>query len=277
MDAILSIFSGGATGALLVWLLRGWISERLKQSIRHEYSQKLETHKAELNARIQALQHENQLQQLRTSLFFDHQRNAFAGILAKISEANQTWVDREYEYEVGLTGPVPSEAYKDLRTTYTQHQLFLDPSCLAAIELVLDCYSDSFPFDDGSGEPPKPHDLNLAYETIEYLRPRLTELFQSKIGVNVSGRGEREIALLGSIRLLNRYHFREIDLPAKGTLELTHQDRAAEAVAKAEDNLDELVSKLKQFQALIGRDGVFHEAATKIARYLAMLSTDEQE
>jgi len=69
MDVILSIFSSGATGALLVWLLRGWISERLKQSIQHEYSQKLETHKAELNTRIQALRHENQMQQLRTSLF----------------------------------------------------------------------------------------------------------------------------------------------------------------------------------------------------------------
>src|SRR5208283_2959814 len=105
MDTILSILSGGAAGACLVWLLRNWISERLKQSIQHEYSQKLETHKAELNARIQALQHENQLQQLRTSLFFDHQRNAFAGILAKIAEVNQTWFDQSFEDEVGLKEP----------------------------------------------------------------------------------------------------------------------------------------------------------------------------
>jgi len=154
MDAILSILSAGITGALLVWLLRGWISERLKQSIQHEYSQKLETHKAELNTRIQELQHENQLQQLRTSLFFDHQQNAFAGILAKIAEVNQIWVDKEYEYEVGITGPVPNELYKELRTMYYQHQLFLDPPCLAAMELVFECYSDSFTFDDRSGAPP---------------------------------------------------------------------------------------------------------------------------
>jgi hypothetical protein len=278
MDAILSILSGGTTGALLVWLLRGWISERLKQSIQHEYSQKLETHKAELNTRIQALQHENQLQQLRTSLFFDHQRNAFAGILAKIAEVNQTWIDKEYEHEVGLTGPVPYEAYKELRTMYYQHQLFLDPSCLAAMELVFDCYRDSFPFDDGSEEPPKPRDADAAYEAIEYLQPRLAELFQSRIGVSVSGRSEREIALLGSIRLLNRYHFTEIDLPAKGPLKLTNRDRAAQAVAKAEDNFDELVSKLKQFQAFLRRDGgFFHEAVTKTARYLAILTAEEQE
>ena len=103
MDTILSILSGGSAGALLVWLFRGWISERLQQSIRHEYSQKLENHKAELNARIQAIQHENQLQQLRTSLFFDHQRNAFAGLLAKIAQVNQAWIDKEYHDEEGFT------------------------------------------------------------------------------------------------------------------------------------------------------------------------------
>lgn len=33
-----SILSGGFAGAALLWLLRGWIIERLKQSIQHEYS-----------------------------------------------------------------------------------------------------------------------------------------------------------------------------------------------------------------------------------------------
>jgi hypothetical protein len=279
MDAILSVLSGGATGAVLVWLLRDWISERLKQSIQHEYSQKLETHKAELNTRIQAIQHENQLRQLRTSLFFDHQRNAFAGILAKIAGVNQTWIDKEYEHEEGLTGPVPYATYKELRGVYYQHQLFLDPGCLAAMELIFECYRDSFPFDDGSGSPPEVsyRDVDVAYQAIEYLQPRLAELFQSRIGVTVSGRGEREIALLGAIRLLNRYHFDEIDLPAKGPLKLTHRDRAAEAVTKAEDNLEELISRLKQFQAFLRQEGgFFHEAATKTERYLTMLTEVEK-
>jgi len=274
MDTILSIFSGGATGALLVWLLRGWISERLKQSIQHEYSQKLETHKAELNTKIQAFRHENELQQLRTSLFFDHQRAAFAGLLAKIAEVNQIWFDKAYDRDEGLSGPVPYEAYKQLLAAYHQHQLFLDVSCLAAMELVFDCYSDSFPYDDGSGGSPIPRDVDAAYEAVEYLRPRLTELFQSRIGVPVSGQAELEIALFGAIRLLNGYHFGEIDLPVKGLLKLTDQDRPSDAVTKAEDNLDELVLKLRQFQEYLKRNhGIFHEAATKAVRYLGMLTT----
>jgi len=41
-----SVFLSG----LLVWLFRTWISERLKNAIKHEYDQKLETHKAQLKS-----------------------------------------------------------------------------------------------------------------------------------------------------------------------------------------------------------------------------------
>ncbi|HUL01032.1 MAG TPA: hypothetical protein VLX29_09270, partial [Nitrospirota bacterium] len=152
MDTILSIFFGGAGGALLMWLLRGWISERLKQSIQHEYSQKLETHKADLNTRIQSLQHESQLHQLRTSLFFDHQRNAFASLLTKIAEVNQEWNDKEYEEYVGVTGRVPSGALSDLSKVYHQHQLFLDDDCIEAMQLIFQCYNDSISYIDDSAE-----------------------------------------------------------------------------------------------------------------------------
>ena len=43
-----SMIPGGLAGALLVFLLRGWISQRLKQSIKSEYDRKLADHKAEL-------------------------------------------------------------------------------------------------------------------------------------------------------------------------------------------------------------------------------------
>lgn len=43
-----SMVPGGVTAAALVFLLRGWITQRLKQSIKSEYDRKLEDHKAEL-------------------------------------------------------------------------------------------------------------------------------------------------------------------------------------------------------------------------------------
>ena len=53
-DLIISILSAATvstllTGALL-WLTKSWISERLKNAIKHEYDEKLESHKAQLKA-----------------------------------------------------------------------------------------------------------------------------------------------------------------------------------------------------------------------------------
>lgn len=50
----LSILSSAAVSAtlsgLVIWLTKTWISERLKSSIKNEYDEKLETHKAQLKA-----------------------------------------------------------------------------------------------------------------------------------------------------------------------------------------------------------------------------------
>ena len=43
-----SILSSSVIAGALVWLTRSWISERLKNSIRYEYDQKLESHKSQL-------------------------------------------------------------------------------------------------------------------------------------------------------------------------------------------------------------------------------------
>lgn len=271
METFLSIISGGVGGAILTVLLRGWITERIKQSIQHEYAHKLENHKSELNSKLQAISHENQLNQLRTSLFFDHQREAFAKVLATIAKAAREWWETYDPEEGGLIEPVPLEAYKEVKRAYYDHRLFLDGDCMAAIELVLEFMGDSFPVDDGSGQL-HPRDCRAPYDAIEFLQDRLPELFQEKIGLSVPGRAKNDIALLGAIRLLNRYHFARIGLPVKGVLKLAYDDSPADAVRKAEENITELIKKMMEFQQYLLRDpSCFHEAETKICRYLRML------
>jgi hypothetical protein len=48
---VIAFGSGGVAAAAIVFLTRSWISERLKQSIAHEYAQKIEAFRAELNAK----------------------------------------------------------------------------------------------------------------------------------------------------------------------------------------------------------------------------------
>lgn len=53
-DLIISVLSSAAVSAMLtttlIWLSKTWIGERMKNAIKHEYDQKLETHKAQLKA-----------------------------------------------------------------------------------------------------------------------------------------------------------------------------------------------------------------------------------
>lgn len=272
METALSMLSGGLAGAVLVWLLRAWISQRLKESIKHEYSQKLEDHKAELNRRIQGIEHESRLYQLRTSLFFDHQRNAFAGILEKIAEINRRWAIEEGQEEEGIQGPVPQEALQELRGLYFQHQLFLDSVCVMAVDLIFELYQSSFPIDYGNGEPPVPQDCNAAYAGVEFIQPLLAQLFREKIGVSPIGNASRRIAQFGAIRLVNHYHFADVGLPPKGPLHIDRWDLPGSVIEAAERNSAELKEILENLETHLKSDnGFFIDAQSKVARYLEIL------
>ena len=56
MDSLVTILSSvtfsAAVSSMLVWLLQNWISERLKNAIKHEYDTRLESHKAQLKASL---------------------------------------------------------------------------------------------------------------------------------------------------------------------------------------------------------------------------------
>lgn len=272
LESILSLLVGGTGGAILVWLLRGWITERLKQSIAHEYSAKLQAHKTELDLKVQALRHEYEVNQLRTSLFFDYQRAAFAELLEKISDVNEQWWSQGYEEDIGLSTPVPSDSYHELIRLYHKHQLFLDAECVMAMELLFGCYRESFPYDDGSGGPLHYRDVREAFDNVKYVQPRLTSLFQQKLGIATNAQPMTQLALLGAIRILNRYHFSDICLPVSGDLKLPASSRAAEAVVRADRHRQVLIEKLQQFQKYLNTESFyFHEAEASIGRYLAVL------
>lgn len=66
-DFAVQIITAAAVSAvltgLLIWLTKSWISERLKNAIKSEYDQKLETHKAQLRA-----QSDIEIEKLRSQL-----------------------------------------------------------------------------------------------------------------------------------------------------------------------------------------------------------------
>tara|TARA_R110001599_G_C12087339_1_gene645689 strand:+ start:61 stop:930 length:870 start_codon:yes stop_codon:yes gene_type:complete len=271
MEYLLSILSGGLSGAVLVWLAKGWISERLKQSIQHEYAEKLESYKTELNSKVEGIKHENQVSQLRTSLFFDHQRDAFAALITKIAQINTEWM-AHYDPEEGLYEPVPSTGRQEFEELLYQHQLFLDEECLMALSLVKSAYIRSLPFDDGSGAPPHQNESGQHVSYIEYLQPRIASVFRGKIGVESDPQHLIDIAVLSAIELVNGYHFLDVEIPPEGRLSTRRIKDASDKVKIGLDNIDELVKLLRSFDEYLGRDGGWiHEAQLKVKQTLNVL------
>lgn len=269
MEVIINIMAGSIGGGIIVWLARTWISERLKQSIQHEYDQKLETHKTELRSSMQAKDFQHQLYQLRTSLFFDHQREAFACILSQIAETKKKWIETVGDPMEGLIEPVPSGEYAKVKKIFYDKQLFLDRDCIFAMNLVLQAMSDSFPFYDGEKEHYR--DVGEPYERLEYLQDRLAGIFQEKIGLGTADVAKTEIALLCAIRLLNMYGHGEIKLIKGSILELKHSDSAAEAVFKAKNNKEELIKRLKELENYFNKQGCLHEYGALTKKCLKIL------
>jgi hypothetical protein len=208
MNEILSLLSapllGAAAGFLATHISRTYITEKIKNSVSHEYAEKLQKHKNELDAKLQRIQHDNELKKQQTELFFDHQRQAYGELLAKMSKNLSVWW-RTYNRDTQLVDPIPMHLHQELRDAFDKHQLFLDPEATIFIELIFSTYQKSRPFDDGSGGPPLIRDSRIAYDDAEYIQPRIAALFQKKIGVSFDSNAINQLTILGIIRLLQRY------------------------------------------------------------------------
>lgn len=142
-DSIVTILASAtvstALAGLLLWLTKSWITERLKNAIKHEYDQQLETHKAALKA-----QHDTALEKLTSDLRLDsfRQETRFADLHSRRAETiaetygrlrNLHTLTRRYISEVGFEGQ-PSlaerrqdvgKALEDFEEYYLPRELFL--------------------------------------------------------------------------------------------------------------------------------------------------------
>jgi len=269
-NILVSVVSGATGAAAVSWFLRTWIAERLKQSISYEYSQKLESYKTELNSKLQEMHHEHQVSQIRTSLFFDHQREAFAGIIGLVRKVNEAWIDASYVEYHGPADAVPTGVYYELKEYYEKNQLFLDEECSLAVELLLEYYSDSFPFDDGSGQLHE-RDATTAYNNIEELRPILAALFRAKIGVLDNGDARKILLGVGAIRLINSLSIYNKNIPPKAPLKIDKTGSVELLMKSARNHEVELVEYLEYFCSVLSEDGSFQDYYRKGLSYRRLL------
>lgn len=109
-------FSAFLSG-LLIWLTKSWISERLKSSIKNEYDEKLETHKAQLKAQadieserlraqlsISATEH-----QVKFSRLHDKRADVIAELYSLLVQAH--WDAGSFVSPIGFVGESKTKKY----------------------------------------------------------------------------------------------------------------------------------------------------------------------
>jgi hypothetical protein len=252
-----SIVSGGVGGVILAWLFRNWITERLKQSIRHEYAQKLETHKAELDTKLQAIIHDRELYNLRTSLFFDHQRKAFAEISNQLAQTKDKWFEIALDPESSFEEPVPREEYIKFKNLYYDHQLFFDNECLIAINLALQAMQESFPFKDTLNGPEQKRECQEPYERLVYIHERMVQLFQEKIGISSAISAKTDLAVLALIRILNKNRHQIPEFQIEAVMNLSDFENIADAIAIVRQDIESFINKSKELKAYLSEHILF--------------------
>ena len=139
MDWITIVSSVGASTvvcAFVGWLLREWISVRLKKSIQHEYDVKLEGFKAG----YQKVLDENEI---RFSWWHEKQAEALQEIYAMLVECQEKYINY-FEIENTNADKLSSEAKKIIKDyrkcffVYKKYQIFIPDKILNQMKDVFD-------------------------------------------------------------------------------------------------------------------------------------------
>ena len=151
-----SIASSALVAGLLVWLFKSWISERLKNAIKAEYDQKLETHKAQLKAQadveIERLRSQLSIaateHQVRFSKLHDKQADVVVQIYTLLVEANTaatTFVSASQGTDEARQGQAHENAITSLMTFVDfleQNRIFLPERVCTQIEELVNSMGD---------------------------------------------------------------------------------------------------------------------------------------
>jgi hypothetical protein len=145
-----------AINGLLLWILSSWLSERLKNAIRHEYDQKLETHRAQLQkeAEIEVIKARYELERsslewhIKFSRLHEKSAEAIATIYAKLAKARSAThyacvsvppeLSKMMQGDQSTRGEAAKKTWDDLVAYFESHRLYLPQPTAVRIKEVIE-------------------------------------------------------------------------------------------------------------------------------------------
>ncbi len=149
-EVLTSAVISTALVACLAFITRSWLSERIKNSIRHEYDQKLESHKAQLKSQgeveVERLRSQLAIQASERSVVFTRLHEQRATVIAetysKLRSMHVALGDYTKVFEPAGDKPreerraSAAEAHKNFIDYYPANRIFLPKSCLEKIDKI---------------------------------------------------------------------------------------------------------------------------------------------
>ena len=162
-ELLISILSSAAVSgtltAILIWLSKTWIGERMKGAIKDEYDQKLESHKSQLKAQsdVTLEQLKSQLQisaaerNFRFSKLLEKQGESIEELYAKLRKLDygvrdvtlkidQKPLNKEWLHQASTT---LTDAYVKAREYFELHQIYFSPRVCQLLEKVMELSSST--------------------------------------------------------------------------------------------------------------------------------------
>ena len=153
-DYVLHVLSSALFSSVLVgagaWLIRSWVSERMKNAIRSEYDQKLETHKSQLKAQsdvaIERVRADLSIaaaeRQIQFARLHEERAEVIAETYARLTELHRTLGNYVKIFEPAGDKPkeerrrAVQEAHEAFITYYPKKRIFLPESAVEKIDSI---------------------------------------------------------------------------------------------------------------------------------------------
>lgn len=147
-NIITSIMSSGVVAGILIWLTKSWISERIQNSIRHEYDQKLESHKAQLkyeaDTELEKIRAELQIEAAKRNIQFSKIFEEIANTVVEVYSRLVVLKDAVGSY-VSITGwsgeppkeekrKIVSEKLNEFLSYYKARKIYLPEATAEKVE-----------------------------------------------------------------------------------------------------------------------------------------------
>ncbi len=144
-----AVVSAALTG-LLLWLTKSWIGERLKNAIKAEYDEKLETHKAQLKSasdvEIERLKSQLSIAANERNILFSRLQEKRAEVISETYSLLRTLYEAVSEYVKPFVpvGDKPKEekyndiitSFKSFRAYYPKKQIFVPKGTAEKINTI---------------------------------------------------------------------------------------------------------------------------------------------